>query len=249
MLWMDNKGIKFGGFKLQEKLWWTRWIWFATSRPLMTLLFSESHYVCFLFREIDKPGPCSFQLDWLQPGVKRRDLWGVRLKTQWFVSIFSCFCHLCHGLDSTMCRLFASRISKWCSIFIDFPHSSSWEFVSPEANQRVQRGASFWILSSAETSKLTIVDIPAASPLRSELVEGKVESEAPRQNLVGGLLAISFLFSHIYIHILGISHHPNWRSLIFFRGLARNHQPENDEEWWRMMIQATSWRCPMVSSC
>ena len=29
-----------------------------------------------------------------------------------------------------------------------------------------------------------------------------------------------------YIYILGMSNHPNWLSLIFFRGVAKNHQPD-----------------------
>ena len=41
-------------------------------------------------------------------------------------------------------------------------------------------------------------------------------------NLVGGLVAIEF---GIFPYILGCCHHPNWRTLIFFRGVALAHQP------------------------
>ena len=40
--------------------------------------------------------------------------------------------------------------------------------------------------------------------------------------LVGGLVAINFIFPLI----LGIAHHPNWRSPSFFRGVQTNHQPD-----------------------
>ena len=43
-----------------------------------------------------------------------------------------------------------------------------------------------------------------------------------KKDLIGGLVAMNFMFPEI----LGCENHPNW--LIFFRGVARNHQPAHD---------------------
>ena len=48
---------------------------------------------------------------------------------------------------------------------------------------------------------------------------------------------------YIFPEILGISHHPNWRSHIFQRGSAKNHQP--GYIGWLLLPGSVCWSFPM----